>query len=54
MSGSLESMRWNACVHVLDLSLNSHPNELCGMEREPMSIPREQSPLTEGYKSEEG
>ena len=25
MSGSFESMRWNACVHRLDLGLYSHP-----------------------------
>ena len=27
MSGSFESMRWNACVHRLHLSLCSHPKE---------------------------
>ena len=27
MSGSSESVRWNACVHRLDLGLNSHPKE---------------------------
>ena len=26
-SGSFESVRWNACVHRLDLSLSSHPKE---------------------------
>ena len=30
MSGSFESMQWNACVHRLDLSLYSHPKELQG------------------------
>ena len=30
MSGSFESVRWNACVHRLDLSLHSHPNEFLG------------------------
>ena len=30
MSGSFESVRWNACVHRLDLSLNSHPKEFWG------------------------
>ena len=30
MSGSNESMRWNACVHRLDLSLYSHPKEFLG------------------------
>ena len=28
MSGSLESMRWNACVRRLDLALYSHPKEM--------------------------
>ena len=28
ISGSFESMRWNACVHRLDLGLYSHPREL--------------------------
>ena len=30
MSGSFESMRWNACVHTLDLGLYSHPKEFLG------------------------
>ena len=30
MSGSFESMRWNACVHRLDLGLFSHPKEILG------------------------
>ena len=30
MSGSLESVRWNACVHRLDFSLYSHPKEFWG------------------------
>ena len=32
MSGSFESVQWNACVHRLDLSLYSHPKEFGGME----------------------
>ena len=28
MSGPLESLRWNACVHRLDLGLHFHPKEL--------------------------
>ena len=47
MSGSSESVRWNACVHRLDLGLYSHPKEFGGMESEPMLIPREKSPLPE-------
>ena len=30
MSGSFESMWWNACVHRLDLGLYSHPKESGG------------------------
>ena len=30
MSGSFECIRWNACVHRLDLGLYSHPNEFWG------------------------
>ena len=44
-SGSFESMRWNACLHRLDLGLYSHPKEFWGMEFEPMLTPREKSPL---------
>ena len=48
MSGSFESVRWNARVHRLDLSLNYHPKEdLGGMESEPMLTPSERSPLLE-------
>ena len=36
MSGSFESLGWNACVHRLDLGLYSHPKEFVGMESEPM------------------
>ena len=27
MSGSFESVQWNACVHTLDLGLYFHPKE---------------------------
>ena len=30
MSGSFESVRWNACAHRLDFGLNSHPKEFWG------------------------
>ena len=30
MSGSFKSVRWNVCVHRLDLSLYSHPQEFWG------------------------
>ena len=49
-SGSIESVRWNVCVHRLDLGLYSHPKEfLGGMEFEPMLTPREKSPLLENF-----
>ena len=32
MSGSVESVRGNACVHRLDRSLYSHPKEFFGNE----------------------
>ena len=41
MSGSLESVRWNARVHRLDLGLYSHPKELEVMESESILTPRE-------------
>ena len=47
MSGSFESVRWNECVHRLDLSLFSHLKEFGGMESEAMLTPREKSPLPE-------
>ena len=46
MSGSFESVRWNACVHRLDLGLYSHLKEVFGMESEPMLTPREEFPLS--------
>ena len=30
ISGSFECLRWNACVHTLDLGLHSHPKEFWG------------------------
>ena len=37
MSGSFESVRWNGCVHRLDLGLYSHPKEFLGNDAEPTS-----------------
>ena len=63
MSGSVKSVRWNACVHRLDLGLYSHLKELGGggvglrageMESEPMLTPREKSPLPEKKKFPRG
>ena len=48
MSGSFESVGWNACEHRLDLGLYSHPKEWFeGKESESMLTPREKSPLLE-------
>ena len=51
MSGSLESVPWNACVHRLDLGLYSHPKEFWGNVR-PMLTQREKSPLAEAQRIE--
>ena len=53
MSGSFESVRWNARVHRLDLGLYSHPKEFWGMESEPMLAPKEKSLLPEKFSPEE-
>ena len=45
MSGSSESVRWNACVHRLDLGLYSHPKEFLG-NGEPMLTPKGKIPST--------
>ena len=34
MSGSFESVRWNACLHRLDLGLYTHPKGFGGGKRE--------------------
>ena len=53
MSGFFESVRWDASLHRLDLSLYSLPKEFFGgMESEPMLTPREKIPSTR--VSEEG
>ena len=51
MSGSFESVGWNARVHRLDLSLYSHLKEFYGMESESMLTPRGKNPLREAQKS---
>ena len=51
LSGSLESVRWNARVHRLDLGLYSHPKGFGGMESETMLTPGEKkSPLREAQR----
>ena len=47
MSAYFVSVRWNVCVHRLDLGLNSHLKEFWGMESELISSPREKSHLPE-------
>ena len=45
MSGSFESVQWNACVQRLDLGLYSYLS-FGGIESEPMLTPRERIPST--------
>ena len=47
MSGSFEPERWNACEQTRPRFILSSERVLGGMESEPMSTPREKSPLTE-------
>ena len=44
MSGSFESVQWNACVHRLDLVYTLVQKSFRGMESELMLAPREKSP----------
>ena len=53
ISGSFEPVRWNACVHRLDLGLYSHPKSFGGIESETMLTSREKSSLLEKSSSEE-
>ena len=50
MSGCFESVRLNACVHRLDLSLYWHPKELWGNG---VRNPREKSPVPEEFSPDE-
>ena len=50
MSGSFESLRWNACVHRLDLSLYSHPKEFLGIV---VRTQQKNSALPKTFSSEE-
>ena len=52
MSGSFYSMRWNACVHRLDLGLYSHPKEFGGNGDKTHVNTKGKNPSTGG--SEEG
>ena len=45
MSGSLESMQWNTCVHRLDLGLYSHPKEFWGNGVRNHANPKRKIPL---------
>ena len=53
MSASFESVRWNACVHRLDLGLYALPKEFWGNGVRTMLTPREKSPLPEKFSPEE-
>ena len=53
MSGSFQSVRWNACVHRLDPGLYSHPKSCWGMKSEPMLTQGEKSSLPEKKVSSE-
>ena len=54
MSGSFESVRWNACVHRLDLGLYSDPEEFWGIGvRTHVNSKGKKSPLPEKFSSEE-
>ena len=43
MSGSLESVQWNACMHRLVLALCCHPKEWLRVRSEPVLTPTEKS-----------
>ena len=53
MSRSLESVRWNACVHKLDLDLYTHPKEFWGNGVRTRVNSKEKSPLPEKKFSSE-
>ena len=48
MSGSFESVRWNACAHRLDLGSYSQAKEFWGMKSEAMLTPKGKVPFTGG------
>ena len=50
MSGSFESLRWNAWVHRLDLGLYSHPKEFLGNGVRTHVTSKEKSPLLEAQR----
>ena len=52
-AGSFECVRWNACVHRLDLGLYSHPKEILGNGVRTILSPWEKSSLPEKFSSEE-
>ena len=47
MSGSFDSMRWNACMLRLDFGSYSHPKSFWGKESEPILTPKEKNALPE-------
>ena len=46
----LRVLRWNMCVHRLDLSLYSHPKVFVGMDSEPLLTARGKPPLLEAQR----
>ena len=52
MSGSLESLRWNACVHRLDLSLHSHLKESIGNRARTHANSKGENPSTGKFLGE--
>ena len=50
MAGSFESVRWNACVHRLDLGLYSYPNEILGNGVRTHVNSKEESLLPEAWR----
>ena len=50
MSGSLESVPWNACVHRLDLGLYSYLKSFGGIVSETKLTAREKSPVPEAQR----
>ena len=50
MSAFLESVRWNACMHRLDLGLYSHPKEFLGSGVRTHVNSKKRSPLSEAHR----
>ena len=53
MSGSFESVRWNACVNRLDIGIYSHPKEFYGNGARTHVNARKKSTLSETFSAVE-